>query len=147
MELYIRTFDELTTSELYDILKIRTNVFVVEQNCPYPELDDKDQDSVHVFCKEDNNIIAYLRVIKPGVSFKEAAIGRVLCIKRRQGIATGLLKEAIKVAKEYYGSDKIHLEAQVYVRKMYEKLGFVQITDEFLEDGIPHIGMILDIKD
>lgn len=141
MNIYVKSFEELTLDELYEILKIRVNVFVVEQNCPYSELDDIDKDAYHVYIKDEDGIQAYLRVFKRG----EASIGRVLSLKRRQGLGTKVLREGIKVAKKKYDAERIVIEAQVYARSMYEKLGFVQASEEFLEDGIPHIKMILEI--
>lgn len=141
MNIYVKSFEELTLDELYEILKIRVNVFVVEQNCPYSELDDIDKAAYHVYIKDEDGIQAYLRVFKRG----EASIGRVLSLKRRQGLGTKVLREGIKVAKKKYDAERIVIEAQVYARSMYEKLGFVQASEEFLEDGIPHIKMILEI--
>lgn len=139
MEIYIKKFDELTLDELYEILKIRVNVFVVEQNCPYSELDDIDKEAYHVYLKDYGQIAAYLRVYEKD----EVRIGRVLSLKRRHGLGTAVLKEGIKLAKEKYNAGKIVIEAQVYAKKMYEKVGFVQTSAEFLEDGIPHIKMEL----
>ena len=141
MKTYVKTFNELTLDELYEILKVRVDVFVVEQNCPYSELDGIDKEAYHVFLKDEDEITAYLRVFKD----EDVRIGRVLSKRRRQGFGTLLLKEGIRVAKEKLNAEKIVIEAQVYARKMYEKLGFVQVSGEFLEDGIPHIKMVLEI--
>ena len=145
MELVVKKFKELTIDELYEILRVRVNVFVVEQKCPYEEIDNKDKSAYHVFLKENGEIVAYLRVIKQGVSFEEASIGRVLTTKRKKGYANIILKEGIKIAKEKFKADKIKIEAQTYAKKLYEKFGFKQISDEFLEDGIPHIKMLLEL--
>lgn len=145
MELVVKKFKELTIDELYEILRVRVNVFVVEQKCPYEEIDNKDKSAYHVFLKENGEIVAYLRVIKQGVSFEEASIGRVLTTKRKKGYANIILKEGIKIAKEKFKADKIKIEAQIYAKKLYEKFGFKQISDEFLEDGIPHIKMLLEL--
>ena len=145
MELVVKKFKELTIDELYEILRVRVNVFVVEQKCPYEEIDNKDKSAYHVFLKENGEIVAYLRVIKQGVSFEEALIGRVLTTKRKKGYANIILKEGIKIAKEKFKADKIKIEAQTYAKKLYEKFGFKQISDEFLEDGIPHIKMLLEL--
>jgi len=142
--LHIKTFDELTTNELYAILRLRAAVFVVEQNCVYQDLDDKDQTSLHLFLTEGEEIIAYARVIPAGVSFPEVAIGRVISTRRRQGLGTRIVREAITVARERFHAPSIVLEAQVYARSLYEKLGFCQTSEVFLEDGIPHIQMKLD---
>lgn len=146
MELFIKSYDELTRDELYKILKVRIDVFVVEQNCPYPELDGKDTGAYHVWLSENDEIVAYLRVLDKGVSFKDASLGRVLATKRRCGLGTRIVKEGIRVAKEKFDAKRITIEAQTYASALYEKLGFVKFGDEFLEDGIPHIGMTLELK-
>ena len=146
MELSAKRFDELTNSELYDILKLRVNTFVVEQNCPYPELDDKDQDALHVFLRDEEGIQAYLRIMGRGVSSEYVSIGRVVAVKRRCGFGSRVLEEGMRLAKERFGAEKIYLEAQTYARTLYEKHGFRQISEEFLEDGIPHIKMIAEVN-
>lgn len=145
MDLIIKRFEELTTDELYELLKIRVDIFVVEQKCPYQELDEKDKRAYHIYLKENNQIKAYLRLLDAGVSFKEVSIGRVLSTERGKGYARKIIEEGIKIAKERLKADKIKIEAQVYAQKMYEKIGFRAISKEFLEDGIPHIQMILDL--
>lgn len=142
MELTVKSFDELTNNELYNILKSRVDIFVVEQNCPYKEIDDKDQMSYHVFYHDGDEILAYLRVVPPGVSFECPALGRVITVRRGVGLGMKILLEGIRVAKEKFGSAIIKFEAQVYAKGFYEKAGFKQISDEFLEDGIPHIIMM-----
>ena len=146
MELYVKRFDELSLDELYEILKLRCDVFVVEQNCVYPDLDDHDQQAVHVFLRDEDGIQAYLRVLDRGVRFEDVSIGRVISMKRRCGLGTRILKTGIEVAHEYFGAKRITIEAQVYARRLYENLGFVQNSSEFLEDGIPHIRMTLEMK-
>ncbi len=146
MELVVRKFEELTVKELYEILKLRVDVFVVEQNCPYPEIDDKDQEAYHVWLRDEDGIVSYLRVLDKGVSFEDAAVGRVISAKRRKGYGTIVLKEGIRIAKEKFGAEKITIEAQVYARKFYENVGFRQVSEEFLEDGIPHILMTLECE-
>ena len=157
MEIIIKHFDELTLSELYEIMKLRVSIFVVEQNCPYQELDGKDQNSYHLYIKDDSGIVAYNRVFfneiymnpyieESDILFNVAAIGRVISAVRRKGYATELLKAAISVAKEKFSAERIVIEAQVYARELYEKVGFVQTSEEFLEDGIPHIQMMLNCR-
>ena len=121
------------------------DVFVVEQNCPYPELDEKDKSAWHVYFRENGEITAYLRVLDPGVSFPEAAIGRVISTRRHCGLGTKLLREGIRVAKERLNASAIKIEAQTYARSFYELQGFRQTSGEFLEDGIPHIEMVLEL--
>ena len=145
MDLVIKRFEELSLTELYDILKLRVDIFVVEQNCPYHEIDDKDKNAYHVFLKDDDGIQAYLRVIGAGAAFDEVSIGRVVTRKRRCGLGTKILEAGIKTAKEKMNASKIEIEAQTYARSLYEKVGFQKVSEEFLEDGIPHIRMILKI--
>ncbi len=145
MELVVKRFEELSVEELYEILKIRVAVFVVEQNCPYQEIDDKDKHSFHVYLKDSEGIQAYLRVIEKGVSFDDVSIGRVLAVKRRCGIGSRILAEGIKVAKNQLKATAIKIEAQTYAKGLYERHGFRQVSEEFLEDGIPHVQMVLDL--
>ena len=142
MQTIVKSFHELTLDELYEIIKIRSAVFVVEQNCVYQDIDDLDKAALHLWLEEDGEIVSYLRVLPPETVRKEAAIGRVLATKRRKGYATALLKEALRAIEERFGTDTVYLEAQTYARGLYEKLGFRQISEEFLEDGIPHIKML-----
>ena len=146
MELVIKHFSQLTIQELYDILALRVSVFVVEQDCPYQELDGHDKDAYHVWLQNDDGIQAYLRVLDKGVTMNEVAIGRVVTRQRRIGLGTKILNIGIEVAKEKYSANKIMLEAQVYAKSLYEKAGFRQVGEEFLEDGIPHIPMLLEVK-
>ena len=145
MELIIKRFDELTVDELYEIIKLRVDVFVVEQNCPYYDLDDHDQNSIHLFLRDEDGIEAYLRVLPAGETLDTPAIGRVVVKKRRIGLGTRLVNEGVAVAVKEFGAREIKLEAQVYARGLYEKCGFVQSSEEFLEDGIPHIQMTLKL--
>ena len=147
MELVIKRFGELALEELYEILRIRVDVFVVEQACPYPEIDGKDEFSHHLYYRDADGIQAYLRVVDAGVSFEEVSIGRVLSRKRRCGIAGSLLREGIRFAHETLGARVIRIEAQTYARKLYENAGFRQVSGEFLEDGIPHIQMFLNLAE
>ena len=147
MDLVVKTFDELTTAELYEILRLRVGVFVVEQNCPYPELDDRDQSALHVWFRNDDGIQAYLRVMDRGAESEYVSIGRVIAVKRRCGLGSMLLAEGIRAARERFRADYIYLEAQTYAKGLYEKQGFHQISDEFLEDGIPHVKMLLTVPE
>ena len=141
MELVTKRFEELTVSELYEIIKLRVDIFVVEQNCPYYDLDDHDQNSIHLFLRDEDGIEAYLRVLPAGETLDTPAIGRVVVKKRRIGLGTELVKEGVAAAVREFGAAEISLEAQVYARGLYEKCGFRQSSEEFLEDGIPHIRM------
>lgn len=142
MDFFCKHFSELSTGELYEILRVRVGVFVVEQECPYQEIDGKDPASWHLWFQEEEGIQAYVRVLPPGVSFPEASIGRVLTVKRGAGLGLRLMEEAIRLAGEKFGPGPIRIEAQKYAQGFYEKLGFRQVSGEFLEDGIPHIQML-----
>lgn len=146
MEIVVKRFEELSTMELFQIFKTRVDVFVVEQECPYPEIDELDLHSIHVYLKEQNQILAYCRCIPPTLRFPEASIGRVLSTRRREGIATKLLQVAMQTIKSEFHCDCVKLEAQTYARQLYENLGFEQTSEEFLEDGIPHIQMVAKIS-
>lgn len=145
MELVIKHFKELTTDELFEIYKLRTAVFVVEQNCPYQEVDDADRVAYHLYLKDKDGIAAYLRVLPQGVAHEAAAIGRVISVKRRMGLGTKIVEAGIAAAKEKFHADCIEIGAQTYVRKLYENVGFIQSGPEYVEDGIPHIPMILKL--
>ncbi|RZL12142.1 MAG: GNAT family N-acetyltransferase [Pedobacter sp.] len=132
-----KTFDELTTSELYTILQLRNEVFIVEQNCVYPDVDGKDKKSTHLMAWHGDNLVAYTRLVPPGVSFKEASIGRVITI----GIT--LMEKSITHTLATYNTTKIRIGAQLYLKKFYESFGFIAEGEEFLEDGILHIQMVL----
>lgn len=146
MELKIKHFSELSAQELFAIYKLRVSVFVVEQNCPYQEVDDADEHAYHVWFEDEDGIEAYLRVVEPGVVFPECAIGRVIAVKRRCGLGTKIVSSGLRAAQERYGAEAVRIEAQSYARKLYEGLGFVQTSEEFLEDGILHIGMLWQKK-
>lgn len=141
MKIVKKHFNTLTPTELHSIYKLRTSVFVVEQNCAYQEVDDADKDAYHIWLEDEEEILAYARILPPGTTFKEASIGRIIAKKRRCGLGTRIVKEAIKTAKEEFHTESIKIEAQVYAKSLYEKVGFVQKSEPFLEDGIPHILM------
>ena len=143
MEFILKKFTELTTGELFEIVKLRVSVFVVEQRCPYQEVDDFDKAALHLCAWENGKIVAYLRILPRGTAFDEVSLGRVISVKRRCGVGSRLVQEGIQAAKEKLGAKSIVLEAQTYARGLYEKQGFVQVSEEFLEDGIPHIKMRL----
>ena len=145
MELIVKRFDELNINELYEILKARAEIFVVEQDCPYQDLDDKDKKSYHLWLEENGEILAYVRLIDCGVSCDCASIGRVISRVRRCGYATMLINKAIELCRQLNQTNQIKIHAQVYARSLYEKCGFYQSSEEFLEDGIPHIEMTLDL--
>ena len=141
MKLVSKYFEELTTTELYELLKVRSEVFVVEQNCIYQDLDDKDYRSLHVFYEEDREVLAYLRAFtkKEGV----VQVGRVLSTTHGIGLGGKILKEGLLQIQEKFHPKKIYLEAQCYAIGYYEREGFKVCSEEFLEDGIPHVEMEL----
>ena len=142
--IFIKSFYDLTKDELYNILRLRSEVFIVEQNCVYQDIDQKDQSALHVFLKKNNQIIAYTRIFKPNDYFKYSSIGRVVVIKNKRGskIGSQIMNFSIKKIEEMFNEKKIKISAQKYLINFYEKLGFSVIGDEYLEDGIPHIAMI-----
>jgi len=139
----IKKFNELTLEELYSILQLRNEVFIVEQNCVYNDPDGKDQSAWHLMAVEDNKLVAYTRILPPGVSYSDPAIGRVVTSssKRRSGLGRELMKLSIEACEKLFGKISITLGAQVYLKNFYESLGFTAIGDEYLDDGIPHIDM------
>jgi ElaA protein len=149
MKFEFKSFEELSTNELYDILRLRSEIFVVEQNCVYNDLDGLDKAAVHQFLKKDGEIVAYSRLLKPGTRFSEYSIGRVVVKQSERG--TGLGKEMMEEAKRYivdkWGATKIKISAQSYLQRFYENLGFEIVTEMYLEDGIPHYGMLYRLKD
>ncbi len=144
MDITIKTFQELTLDELYSALQLRSEVFVVEQNCVYQDIDGKDKKALHVLGFKDKELVAYTRIFKPGDYFKEASIGRVLVKNNDRGIglAYNIMKSSIEAIQEHYKKTKIKVSAQTYLREFYNNLRFKQVGEEYLEDGIPHIGMI-----
>ncbi len=146
MQLYVKKFEELTLDELYDILAARADVFIMEQNCVCFDPDGADKDAYHVYYKENGKIVAYLRVIDKGKRLDEVSIGRVISLKRRCGVGSALMKEGLRVAKEKFGAEKVKIGAQLYAKPFYEGVGFKQVSDEYLEDDIPHIYMIAELS-
>ena len=141
MELVVKKFEQLTVDELHEIYRLRIAVFVVEQNCAYQDIDGADKVAYHLYLKDENGIQAYVRVLPQGVLHETASIGRVISIKRRCGLATRLLKEGIALAREKFGAKELTVGAQKYARGLYEKVGFVQSSEDYIEDGIVHIKM------
>lgn len=143
MNITIKSFKELNTTELYQILQLRSEVFVVEQDCVYQDMDFKDQKALHVIGFKNDEIVAYTRIFNVGDYFKNASIGRVVVAEneRKFGYGHQIMKASINAIKEYFKVDKITISAQVYLTKFYESHQFKQVGEEYLEDGIPHIRM------
>ncbi len=141
MTLHIKSFPELTARELYEILRVRAAVFVVEQNCVYPDPDGIDLHSIHVWLEEKGKILAYLRLFRKAGETDTVQIGRVLTTERGKGYGAQILQAGIKAAQTRLQSKELYLEAQSYAIGFYEKAGFRVTSAEFLEDGIPHVQM------
>lgn len=141
MDLTVKKFYELSLDELFKIYRLRAQVFIVEQNCVYQDVDEWDKAAYHVFLKENGEMQAYLRVLPPNLAFDDVSIGRVVTAKRRCGFGTKIMEEGIKVAKEKLDAKSVTIKAQLYAKKFYERFGFREISEEFLEDGILHIDM------
>ena len=139
--LHKKTFQELTTDELYELLRVRSEVFVVEQNCVYQDMDGDDQKSIHLWLTVANNIVALARVCPAGTHMKEISIGRVITTERGKGYGKQIMLRAIDAAIELFSATLIDIEAQEYARGFYESVGFTQSSDTFMLDGIPHIKM------
>ena len=139
-----KTFNELSLNELYQILQLRSEVFVVEQNCPYQDLDYKDQKALHVLGFKNNNIVAYTRIFNKGDYFEYASIGRVVVLKNERMHKYGydIMNASIKEIESKFNQTTIKISAQKYLINFYSNLGFKQIGEEYLEDNIPHIAMI-----
>ena len=140
----IKRFEEMTTTELYEILRVRSEVFVVEQTCIYQDLDLKDKKAYHLFCENNGEIAAYLRILDKGVSYPEISIGRVLTreTNRRIGLAREMMQKAISFVEEELSEMQIRISAQLYLKQFYESLGFLITSEVYLEDDIEHIDMV-----
>lgn len=144
MNFRIKTFNELTTEELYQILLLRSEVFVVEQDCVYQDLDNKDQKAIHILGIKEANLIGYSRVFNSGDYFELPSIGRILIKEDQRKYKYGfkLVQESISYIEKNFTEQSILISAQKYLTKFYNSLGFIQQGEEYLEDGIPHIQMI-----
>lgn len=140
----LKEFTDLTVGELYEILRLRAEIFVVEQDCVYQDLDGKDRRSMHLFLEEDGEVIAYLRIIPEGISYEEPSIGRFVVkeSERKNGIGREAMVKAIAYIAYEYKSARVRISGQAYLRKFYESLGFNVVGESYLEDGIPHFEML-----
>ena len=143
LRIEVKKFEEFTIDELYDILQLRSEVFVVEQDCVYQDIDGKDRKALHVIGTKGGKVVAYTRIFDAGDYFEKASIGRVVVSKeaRAYGYGHDMMKASIAAIQEHYDTTSIKISAQTYLRKFYESHGFVKVGEEYLEDGIPHIGM------
>lgn len=146
MKIEVKTFDELTITELYDLLQLRSEIFVVEQDCVYQDLDGKDQKALHVIGTKDDQIVAYTRIFKAGDYLAQASVGRVVVKEeeRQHGYGIDIMKASIKAVEERFNETSIALSAQTYLKRFYNALGFIEKGGEYLEDGIPHVMMVKD---
>jgi ElaA protein len=144
MEILVKTFSELTIMELHDLLQLRSEVFVVEQDCVYQDIDGKDLKALHIIGKKEEKIVAYTRCFEPGYYFTEAAIGRVVVLasERKYSYGHAIMKASIDAIKNRFATEAIKLSAQTYLIKFYQSHGFEPVGEEYLEDGIPHIAMV-----
>jgi ElaA protein len=143
LEWKIKRFEALSTKELYALLQLRAEVFIVEQNCVYQDIDDKDEKALHLIGEDDGEIVAYARLFKPHDYFEQASIGRVVVKEHSRSKKLGhiLMREAIQVIKTHFDQRKITISAQLYLKKFYESHGFIQTSEMYLEDDSPHIEM------
>lgn len=143
MDITVKTFKELNTTELYTILQLRAEVFVVEQNCVYQDLDGKDKNALHVIGTKRDKIVAYTRIFEAGEYYNVPSIGRVVVAKeeRRYGYGKIIMEASIQAVKEHLKEDAIKISAQEYLKNFYNDLGFKEVGESYLEDGIPHIAM------
>ena len=146
-----KNFNELSLDELYELLKLRIDVFVVEQTCYYPDLDgdksllDRDKDTLHLLGYQDDTLVAYLRILAKGQSYDDyISIGRVAITKQARGTGLGheLMEEALKLCQQYFAKQNIKISAQEHLKTYYQQHKFKQVSEMYLEDGIPHIAMI-----
>jgi len=143
MTISIKTFEALTKSELYNLLQLRSEVFVVEQDCVYQDIDGLDAKAIHVMGIKQQQLVSYTRIFKPGDYFQEACIGRVVVKKeeRKFGYGKDIMLASIKFINNTLHRNIVELSAQVYLKKFYNELGFIEKGETYLEDGIPHIKM------
>lgn len=146
LKIKTKSFSELTTLELYDLLQLRSEVFVVEQDCIYQDIDGKDQKAIHILGFKEDVLVAYTRIFKPGDYFELASIGRVVVARnqRQNNYGYEIMKASIKAINDYCNVNTIKISAQVYLKHFYNNLGFKATGPEYLEDNIPHITMIKD---
>ena len=144
LNIVIKPFNELSILELYNLLQLRSEVFVVEQDCVYQDIDGKDQNALHVIGYKNDRIVAYTRLFKPGDYFKASSIGRVVVAKNQRQFKYGydIMEASIKVIKTHFNVTEIKISAQCYLKNFYNNLEFFEIGEEYLEDGIPHIAML-----
>lgn len=143
---FSKPFTEMSAHEMHRILMLRQDVFVIEQNCIYPDIDPKDDDALHVFCRDQSGaILAYARLVPPGLKFAEPAVGRVVVARhaRATGLGVLLMERVLEDAQKLYPGMGNRISAQAHLKRFYSQFGYEQVSDEYDEDGIPHIEMLL----
>ena len=140
----IKTFKELSTQELYKIIQARVEVFVIEQNCPYQDLDNTDQAAIHLWAEIDHEVVAYCRIFDAGIKYEECSIGRVLTTEKGRGKNLGrqMMKFAVEVIENRFRKTSIRISAQDYLLKFYQEFGFESTGKNYLEDDLPHTEML-----
>lgn len=147
LDIKVKTYSELSKAELYNLLQLRSEVFVVEQDCIYQDIDGKDQKALHVLGYKKEKLVAYTRLFKPGDYFEFSSIGRVVVAKneRHHKFGNAIMKASLKAIKNHFNESDIKISAQCYLKDFYQNLGFKTIGVGYLEDDIPHIAMVITI--
>ena len=148
MQITVKSFEELSKKELYDLLALRAEVFVVEQDCAYQDVDGKDLLALHILGKTDDQLVAYARVFKPGAYFEDASIGRIVVkdSHRILGYGQQIVLASEEAIKTCFHTEKVKLSAQSYLKKFYSDMGYKSVGEEYLEDGIPHLAMVKELS-
>ena len=148
MQIIVKSFEELTKKELYELLALRAEVFVVEQNCAYQDVDGKDLYALHILGIKDEQLVGYARIFKPGVYFTEASVGRIVVkdSHRILGYGQQIVSASEEAIRNCFHTKKIKLSAQSYLKKFYTDMGYKSVGEEYLEDGIPHIAMVKELN-
>ncbi|MDF4220224.1 GNAT family N-acetyltransferase [Maribacter sp. M208] len=144
LDIKVKSFKEFDIEELYNVLRLRSEIFVVEQDCVYQDIDGKDSKAIHIIGYINKTVVAYTRIFKAGDYFDQASIGRVAVHEdyRKFGYGKVIMKASITAVQEHFNENEIKISAQKYLTKFYTDLGFNATGEEYLEDGIPHIAMI-----
>ena len=143
MQWLVKSFDTLTSQELYEILALRSEIFIVEQNVPYQDLDGKDLDAIHIFAKDNGTVVAAIRILKPGVSYPEASFGRVVVKESYRGkkMSSIMIQKGLELMETKWNVKQVRISAQAYLQKYYATFGFEVQSEIYIEDQLPHIEM------
>ena len=143
MQWLVKSFDTLTSQELYEILALRSEIFIVEQNVPYQDLDGKDLDAIHIFAKDNGTVVAAIRILKPGVSYPEASFGRVVVKESYRGkkLSSIMIQKGLELMETKWNVKQVRISAQAYLQKYYATFGFEVQSGIYIEDQLPHIEM------